>query len=72
MVLLLTGLYILLAGFHIAALALLLSATAGVVIPVVLSGVGILEMLSGIFEAMLDGIMAVFEAIADFFTGLFG
>lgn len=71
-VLLIAGLYILIAGFQIVAVAALVCAAAGVATPVVISGDGLLEMISGIFEAILDGIMGILEAIGSFFSGLFG
>jgi hypothetical protein len=71
-ILFVSGLYILFAGMQIVAVAALLCATVGVAIPVVLSGAGILEMLTGIAEAILDGIMAIFDAIASFFSGVLG
>ena len=72
MVLVVAGLYVVIAGFQIAAVVALVCATAGVATPVLLSGEGILEVVSGIFGALLDGLMAVFEAILDIFSGIFG
>ncbi len=68
-ILFVSGLYILFAGMQIVAVAALVCATVGVAIPVVLSGAG---MLTGIAEALLDGIMAIFDAIASFFSGVLG
>lgn len=70
--LLLAGGYILIVGFHVASVAALICATAGVATPVLLSGEGVLEMLMGILEAVLDGIMAIIEAIVGALASLFG
>ena len=64
--------YLLVAGFQLAATAVLVCSVAGVATPVIFSAHGILETLMGIFEAVIDGVMAIFEAIASIFSGLFG
>jgi hypothetical protein len=71
-VLLGAGIYIFMAGFQFAAVAALVCCTVAVATPVFLSGEGILEVISGIFEALLDGLMAILEAIASVFADLFG
>lgn len=66
------GLYMLFAGFEFLALAAVCCALAGAATPVVASGEGVWEMISGVFEALADGIVAIFEAITGMVLGIFG
>lgn len=71
-VLVFSGLYILFSGFQAVAVAALVCAAVAVATPVMVTGEGGLEILTGILDAFLDGIMGIFEAIASFISGLFG
>ncbi len=61
-------LYLLLAGFQPLALAALICASAGVATPAVASGGRIAEVITGILEAILDGLSAIVDAIASLFS----
>ena len=63
--------YIIFAGFQAAAVGFALLALASVAVPVAMGGDGILEILSGILEALVEGVLGIFETIADFISGLF-
>lgn len=63
---------IIIMGFNLPSVAALICAAAGVVTPVLVSGEGVLEMFSGVVDAILDGIVAIVEAIVGVFSGLFG
>jgi len=45
---------------------------AGVATPVILTDSGPLEILSGILEAIVDGVLAIIEGITSAISGLFG
>lgn len=64
--------YLLVAGFQVLATSVLVCSVVGVATPVVFSAHGLLEALMGVFEALTDGVMAILEAIASIFSGLFG
>ncbi|MBK1875764.1 hypothetical protein [Pelagicoccus mobilis] len=62
------GIVWLVAGFQIVVAALLLAAVAGISGPAVAEGGGILDIVGSIFEAVLEGIMGIFELIGDLFN----
>ena len=64
--------YVLVAGFEVVALGAMAIAIAGVATPVVLSGEGVLEVLFGIVGAIIDGVMIIIEGITNAISGLFG
>lgn len=64
--------YIMFMDFHAAAIAALVFAIAGAATPVALSGEGALEIVLGTFEAIIDGVVAIVEALASAVSGLFG
>lgn len=64
--------YSLVAGFEAMAIGVLALSLVGATAPVVASGEGFLEVLSGVFEALTEGIVSIFEAIADAIASLFG
>jgi hypothetical protein len=66
-----TGIYMLVAGFNIIALAVIASSIIGLAVPVATGAEGVLEAVGGVFEAIVDGIAAIFEAIASFFSDIF-
>lgn len=66
-----TGIYMLVTGFNIIALAIVASSIIGLAVPVAMAAEGILEAVAGVFEAIADGIAAIFEAIASFFSDIF-
>lgn len=64
--------FMLIAGFHFAAIAVVALSLASIATPVVVSGEGIVEMVTGIVEALVDGVIAIIEAIANAIAGIFG
>ena len=64
--------YILVAGFYSVAIAAVAFSIAGVATPVVLSNDGLLEILLGTLEAIVDGALAIVEGITSAISGLFG
>ena len=66
-----TGIYMLVAGFNIIALAVIASSIIGLAVPVATAAEGVLEAVAGVFEAIADGIEAIFEAIASFLSEIF-
>ena len=64
--------YILVAGFHSVAMAVVAVSIAGVATPVVLSDDGPLEILLGTLEAIVDGALAIVDGITSAISGLFG
>ena len=63
--------YILVSGVHMAALAMVVTSAVGLATPVVLSGEGFMDIITGLFEAVFEGIAVIFEGIADFISGIF-
>lgn len=63
--------YMLVAGLNVFALAALASSAVGIAVPVAMAAEGVLEALAGLFEAIADGIAAIFEAIASLIGDLF-
>ena len=64
--------FMLVAGFHFGTVAVAALAVASVATPVVISGVGIVEMLTGLVEALVDGVLAIIECIVSAISALFG
>lgn len=58
-------------GFGIIAISTTVASTCCLVVPVVLSGDAVLEILAGIVEAFVEGIVAVIEGIVSAITGIF-
>ena len=63
--------YILFAGFNLIVLGAITAALAGVATPVLVGGGGILEVISGIVEALVEGIAAVAEGTCSAISALF-
>jgi hypothetical protein len=70
-VIIVTAIYMLMAGFNIIALAIMVGSIIGLAVPVAAAAEGVLEALAGVFEAIADGIAAIFEAIASLFSDIF-
>ena len=64
--------FILVAGFHSGAMAMAALAIASVAVPVVIGGEGIADVLTGLVEALVDGVIAIIECIVGAISGLFG
>lgn len=64
--------YMLVAGVKIAALSAMVISLAGAATPVIMAGEGFVSVITGIFEALLEGFLVIIEGIADFISGLFG
>lgn len=54
-------------GMNIYALGVLTIAVASIATPVIIGGEGILDMLVGVLEAVLDGVLVLVEAIGHIF-----
>lgn len=65
-----TFVYILIAGFSMAAGVALAVAVVGIATPVMVAGGGFVEMIVSFFEALLEGVLAIFEFIGDLFSSL--
>jgi len=63
--------YMLVVGFEFYAMTVMLAAIVGAGAPVVASEDSILEMLTGLFEAIIEGVMAVVSGIVSVISGLF-
>lgn len=70
-VLLCSLIYMWVAGVKIAAMGVMATSVIGLATPVVLSGEGILDMFTGIFEAVFEGIAVIVEGIAEIISGFF-
>lgn len=70
-VLVISIVYVLIAGFELIALTAIACSLTGVAVPVALAAEGALEALAGIFEALIDGIVAIFDAIASLIPDIF-
>ena len=72
-ILLIGGLiYILVSGLNLAVGLALLSGQGIIGGPVVAAGGGVGEMVSGFFEALLEGVIGIFSGIADAIGSIFG
>lgn len=58
-------------GFRLASSLVLAAAILAIAGPVVVASDGLAEVLTGLLEALVDGVVAIFEAIASLFSGLF-
>lgn len=57
-------------GFRLASSLVLTVAILAVAGPVVVASDGLVEVLTGLLEALVDGVVAILEAIASLFSGL--
>ena len=64
--------YILLVGIEVVAMGAIVLALIGMAVPVAMSGEGVLAIVAGVFEALVEGVLVIFEAIANAISGLFG
>lgn len=62
--------YILFAGFTLTSTAVVTVAVVVLAAPVVSAGGSLVEMLSGILEAFIQGLMAIFDVIGSVISGL--
>ncbi len=70
-ILLCSLIYMLVDGMKMVALGIMATSVVGLVTPVVLSGEGFMDIITGLFEAVFEGIAVIFESIADFISGIF-
>ncbi|MCW8877175.1 MAG: hypothetical protein OQK04_07425 [Kangiellaceae bacterium] len=63
--------YLVSGGIELAAFGVMTAAIIGVAIPVVIAGGGVLEIIFGIFEALLEGVVAIVEGILGLISGIF-
>jgi hypothetical protein len=63
-----TGGYVLVAGFTMISSIMLALVLLNICGPVVLDGGGVFEVLTGVVEAFVEGIMIVVDAIASLFS----
>lgn len=56
------------AGLQLIAMGSFVVAALGIAVPVLIAAEGIGEMLSGFFEAVAEGFLAIFEAISSIFS----
>jgi len=63
-----TSVYLFFTGINLFACAIIAVATLTIITPVAIDGGRVLELLSGIFEAFLDGVITIFETIANIFN----
>ena len=64
--------YMFIAGADMASSIILVSALGGIVGPAIVAGEGVLEILGFFFEIFLEGILGIFEGIANIFGSIFG
>ena len=64
--------YILVAGMNLASTLILVSAVGGLAGPAIATGDGVVECVSGFFEMFIEGIQATFEVIAEVFSSILG
>ena len=72
LVLIVSVVYVLIAGINLASTLVLVSAFGGLAGPAVASGGSVLECVTDIFEMFVEGIQSIFEAIAGIFSSIFG
>ncbi len=63
--------WIIVEGFRLTSSMILGAAILALASPVVISGDGVADILSGLVEALMDGITAIFDAIVEVVSGLF-
>lgn len=56
--------------FNVLTTVLLASSTVGLIVPSAIQGEGIWDILSGVFEGLLDGVLDILSAIGEFFAFL--
>ena len=66
-----SAIYIMVMGFSSVAMAAMAISVAGAAVLPVKSSEGILEIIVGTFEAMIDGLLAIIEGITSEIAGLF-
>ncbi|RRV24374.1 hypothetical protein EGJ23_17145 [Pseudomonas sp. o96-267] len=66
-----SAIYIMVMGFSSVAMAAMAISVAGATVLPVQSSEGILEIIVGTFEAMIDGLLAIIEGITSAIAGLF-
>ena len=64
--------YIVASGLSFVSGFLLAASITGLVGPSVVSGDGFFEMVTGVFELILEGIQTIFEVIFDTISSIFG
>jgi len=70
-VLLISVIFIWATGFDYISTGIMTAALISLATPVVLSGEGFIDVISGIFEAIFEGVLAIFEGIAEVISGIF-
>jgi hypothetical protein len=64
--------YALIASFDLIAISIISASLIGAATPVVLTGEGILEVVVGVFEALLEGILEIIAGIANAIASILG
>ena len=64
--------YILVAGMNLASTLILVSSIGGLAGPAIATGDGIIECVTGFFEMFIEGIQSIFEAISGVFSSILG
>jgi hypothetical protein len=67
-----TGIFIWTTSFDYISTGIMTVAIVSLATPVLQSGEGFFDVISGIFEAIFEGIFAIFAGIAEVISGLFG
>lgn len=70
--LIVTIIYIYIAGTNLISTLILVSAVGGLVIPAATDSNGFLELITGIFEVFIEGIQTILQGIFDFIGSIFG
>ncbi|APU31578.1 hypothetical protein UYA_18295 [Ectopseudomonas alcaliphila JAB1] len=66
-----SAIYIMVMGFSSVAIAAMAISVAGAAVLPIQSSEGILEIIVGTFEAMIDGLLTIIEGITSAIAGLF-
>lgn len=61
------SIYVLFAGFNLIASLVLISSFSGLAAPAVMAADSAFECVTGFFEALLDGLLSIFESIGNIF-----
>lgn len=61
------SIYVLFAGFNLISSLILVSSFSGLAAPAVMAADSALECVTGFFEALLDGLLSIFESIGNIF-----
>ena len=72
LVIIISVVYMFVAGANLASSLILMSALGGLAGPAVVAGDGFLDIIGGFFEIFLEGILSIFEGIAEIFSSIFG